>query len=487
MTTLSLCMIARNEEAWIGKSLASVKNLVDEMIVLDTGSTDNTAQIAAQAGARVFHAPWENDFAKARNLSIEKATKDWILVLDADEVLDASAVARIRAILQNPAAPFYWLTQITYSDEAAVFGWKANALNLPESEGYPGYVESTLVRLFRNIPEIRFEGVIHEHANHRDASLKPATSGVLIHHYGKYKSQMIRAAKDELYLKLGLEKCERNPSEAQGWYELGVQYWGMNRLAEAKTMLERALKIKPRAVRTLVALAGIASSLNRPREAIAYYLNIIEINPTSDIPYLYLPTLLIDLGEISFAEEILKMGEAHVADQPVWHINRGVVAQTVGNHRLAVECFSKAGELNPRDGLSYINRGISYMQLKEWAKARVDLLHAAAIEKVSVKANRKMVEWFLKQGLWKESLEWIEDHLASLKTDPDLIYQQALAWLMGGNKARARSLLGCIPNPEKLPPDVRRNIEFCLKAATNDTGAVHQRKNPETETRLAAD
>ena len=88
-TTLSLCMIVKNEESCLDRCLKSVSTFVDEIIIVDTGSTDNTIDIARRYIARVFEIPWEDDFAAARNISLQYAEKDWILILDADEEIDS--------------------------------------------------------------------------------------------------------------------------------------------------------------------------------------------------------------------------------------------------------------------------------------------------------------------------------------------------------------------------------------------------------------
>ncbi|RPI67925.1 MAG: glycosyltransferase family 2 protein, partial [Geobacteraceae bacterium] len=85
--SVSLCMIVKNEQSHLARCLRSVKPLVDEMIVVDTGSSDRTQDIAKIFGAKVFEFPWNNDFSKARNFSLSKAAGNWILVLDADETI----------------------------------------------------------------------------------------------------------------------------------------------------------------------------------------------------------------------------------------------------------------------------------------------------------------------------------------------------------------------------------------------------------------
>jgi len=85
--TLSICMMVKNEADNLRRCLPSLKGIADELIVIDTGSTDDTMKIAESAGAKVFEHPWENDFSKHRNQSVSYATGDWVFIIDADEEL----------------------------------------------------------------------------------------------------------------------------------------------------------------------------------------------------------------------------------------------------------------------------------------------------------------------------------------------------------------------------------------------------------------
>ena len=98
---LSVCMIVKNEERFLGQCLASVKGLADELIIIDTGSTDRTVEIAREHGAQVGHFEWCNDFAAARNASIAPATGDWILFLDADEELSSAEKQTLPTLLAS--------------------------------------------------------------------------------------------------------------------------------------------------------------------------------------------------------------------------------------------------------------------------------------------------------------------------------------------------------------------------------------------------
>lgn len=147
---LSLCMIVKNEREHLGRCLTSVKGIADEIIIVDTGSTDGTQEIAHAHGARVIQSTWENDFSRARNLSLEAAHGVWILVLDADEyLLPEDGVALLQLIAQHTAA-----------DGRATTAFNLVMQNISD-DGRPGMLVY-IARLFPNRPDIRFEWPIHE-------------------------------------------------------------------------------------------------------------------------------------------------------------------------------------------------------------------------------------------------------------------------------------------------------------------------------------
>ena len=159
--TISLCMIAKDEERYLGQCLDSVKSLVDEMIIVDTGSTDKTKEIAKKFGAKIYDFKWIDDFSAARNENLKHATKDWILVLDADEVLDKDAVKSIRDFIKKNEYDAFSFIQKNYTNESSIAGFvreehKINKLS------YAGWYGSLSVRMFRNQKGYEFSGTVHE-------------------------------------------------------------------------------------------------------------------------------------------------------------------------------------------------------------------------------------------------------------------------------------------------------------------------------------
>ncbi len=163
---VSLCLIVRDEEDCLARCLESVSGLAGEIVVVDTGSTDHTVEIALEYGARMFSYRWDNNFAAARNYALLQASGDWILVLDADEVLAAVGADRWSELLAAPEVEGYLLEVRNYLDE--------------------GYATDHIVRLFRNRPGYRFAGAIHEQVAGaiRTANGTLRCSGLVIHHYG---------------------------------------------------------------------------------------------------------------------------------------------------------------------------------------------------------------------------------------------------------------------------------------------------------------
>jgi glycosyltransferase involved in cell wall biosynthesis len=145
-TKISLCMIAKDEEQTIGRCLQSVSGVVDEIIVVDTGSNDKTCQIAQSFGANVQSFIWNNNFSDARNASLDLATGEWILFLDADEELARESKEVLRKVILN----------------SEVDGYFMKIINLSGDDSTPETSADMVFRLFRNKPNFRFRGVVHE-------------------------------------------------------------------------------------------------------------------------------------------------------------------------------------------------------------------------------------------------------------------------------------------------------------------------------------
>lgn len=219
---LSASLIVRDEAAVLGACLASIRDVVDEIVVVDTGSVDDSPAIAVEFGADVFHQPWDDDFAKARNAGLDRCHGEWILYIDADERLapvDRPTVERLLA--GAPEVGFRLLLR-------PIAGWTP----------YREY------RLWRNDPRIRFEGVIHERvvpAIHAVAAADRRGIGecdLLLEHVG-YEGDQTR--KHRRNLPLLRRQAVADPDNLFVWHHLARVLNGLGEPDEAEAMLERAV------------------------------------------------------------------------------------------------------------------------------------------------------------------------------------------------------------------------------------------------------
>jgi tetratricopeptide (TPR) repeat protein len=288
--TISACLIVKDEEANLARCLGSVRHVVDEIVVVDTGSTDRTVEIARQYGARVFHFPWINDFAAARNESLRHVTGDWVLTLDADFFVPRESAHRIvKAVRSGLADAFAYTVR-----SRAVAGGSLNQL----------------VFLFKRVPGIRWEGDVHERVlpSLQRLGLRLSPTDILVEHTG-YEDAEILAEKGRKYLALlearrdagednphlhrhlaqsylsaaryddAIAEITKSLSRASSlevgglsydYEQLAMAHLLAGRHADAREICERAVKLCPEACALWYAGAWASVETGRVRQAIEY-------------------------------------------------------------------------------------------------------------------------------------------------------------------------------------------------------------------------
>ncbi len=250
--TLALAMIVRNAAQDLSICLKSARHIVNEIVIVDTGSTDSTREVAAHFGAQVISEPWRQDFSAARNASIAAVECGWVIVLDADEELDQKAARALPSLLRGKDADGYRVPLRHYVRDLNLRGWNtravANDSTLARTRQYPAYVVQEIVRLFRHSPDIFFEGRVHEMVDRsilrRGGKIKDAN--FCIHHYGHARSQISLLEKNKLYLELGRMKAAEMPDDAHAHLELGLQEMdNFQNYGEALKCFDRACLLDP--------------------------------------------------------------------------------------------------------------------------------------------------------------------------------------------------------------------------------------------------
>ncbi len=244
---VSLCMIVKNEEKVLAKCLSSVKPVVDEIVVVDTGSSDHTPDIARAFGARVDTFAWDGDFAAARNRSLELARGRVIFVMDADEALSAQQHSLFRRLSRRALRrrQAFIVNTRNYTFDGNQINWTANEGHFGALEAGTGWTPSAKVRIFPKLPAVRYEFPVHEIVEHSleraGIAIKPCD--LQIHHYGKLDRRKNRQ-KDEIYYDIGRRKLAQTGDIPIALKELAVQATSLQKHSEAVELWERYLAVK---------------------------------------------------------------------------------------------------------------------------------------------------------------------------------------------------------------------------------------------------
>lgn len=223
---ISACAIMRDEEKHIGRWLACVRQFADEIIVVDTGSADRTAELAAAGGAQVYNFPWQDDFAVAKNFTLDKARGQWVAFLDADEYFPPKSVVKVRPLLERLEPDF------------KVAGVLCRWVNFDEDEDMELQGADVQLRLFRNLRSLRYRGKIHEALAVPPRYRVVATEEVEIHHTG-YSKSLLRGKLERnrrLILQQLAIEC-REPTLAEQSNLLDCAY-GLGEMEEACRLAE---------------------------------------------------------------------------------------------------------------------------------------------------------------------------------------------------------------------------------------------------------
>ncbi len=209
MNEISLCMIVKNEADNIRKSLESVAGLLDDIVVVDTGSTDATKAIAAEYTQAVFDFAWSDDFSQVRNFASSKARHDWILVLDADEVVTEFDVEGVCSLIRQ------------YRDCVGAI----RRMNCFEAQGGLTTAVESISRLFDRTV-FQYTGSIHEQLTRRDSGEAGIRFPVpiAVDHSGYRPEELTRKGTIERNRRLLLTELEKNPLDPYWHYQAGKTY-----------------------------------------------------------------------------------------------------------------------------------------------------------------------------------------------------------------------------------------------------------------------
>lgn len=349
---LSLSMIVKNEERFLPDCLESVKNLVDEMVIVDTGSTDGTKEIARSFGAKIFDLEWQDDFSFARNESLRRTKGDWVLYLDADERIDKSYHDKIRKLISVGKADAF-------------------LLNLKSKIGTKSGSQYHLVsypRLFRKLKGVAFKGKVHEQINNSliAARARIVQTDIVVTHLGYAQDDEVIREKAKRNYVLLLSQVENRENYGYALYQLGQTEIVLGETEKGIAHLYEALAAggfgKPVEASILGIIAENKFKLGDAEGALVACERSLESAPSQSFGLIMKGNIYLNIGKHHEAAEIylkaldryrsgVLRGKVSTAIEPVFDVDVlyskiGVAASLSGDLETARSYLVRAAEEN---------------------------------------------------------------------------------------------------------------------------------------------
>lgn len=362
---LSLSMVVRNEAERIGACLASVAGFVDEMVLLDTGSSDATVAIAERCGAVVHQLEWPGDFAPARNHALSLVRGDWVLVLDADEQLTAEAREPLRALMADPDLLLVNLLRRELGARQSPY--------------------SNVSRLFRRHPAIHWSRPYHSMVDDSVATLlkrephwRLADCPVVALLHEGYRPELLAASDKAQRLRQAMEaELARRPGDPYACAKLGGLELSEGHSERAITVLEQGLAQcdpaqAPERYELLLHLAMAVTPTDPPR-AMALYREAIALplaGRLSVAAHLNLAALLLGQGQREEAAALAATVTATAPELALGWFNRGLIARQLGQLSQAIRAYRQALILEPTYAEAQQNLAVAQLLSGDIAGAR---------------------------------------------------------------------------------------------------------------------
>ncbi|MDK2896242.1 MAG: hypothetical protein PWP04_362 [Candidatus Atribacteria bacterium] len=411
LPTLSVCLIMKNEEQNLPRLLSSVAEYGEEVVAVDTGSTDRSVEIARLHGAKVYFYRWNDDFSAAKNEALRHARGEWILALDADEEMNAEDLKKLKLILACSNYQAFMLPIKSPLD--------------PEEKNH---MLNYLVRVFKNRPEIRYRGRVHETVE--SSLLELGEKICKLHHLfishhgykepGKTGWKVFSRNRDLL-----LKAAEEEPDNVNTLAYLGRTYLSQGHWEEAKEYLEKVLALSTgfnfSVLSARLDLAWIALQEDNLEEAFSQLTLLRQKEPHFPDGYYLLGLTYHKKGE--YAEALAAFEQVFQVDyrksgSPMFffRVSLGDLYQKMGecylllgNPEKAKECLQKVEELSGDSASSLNNLGVAAMRLGEREKAENYFRKALTLDPAHPDARSNLFRFLLEAGRTKEAKRCLEE------------------------------------------------------------------------------
>lgn len=414
---VSLAMIIKDEEEMLEQCLMSIKDIVDEIIIVDTGSKDNSIAIASKFTDKIFNYEWDNNFSNARNYSIEKCTRDWIFFMDADDYF-------------NPRDKNKFLKLIESSDKEGYFFVTKNYIDLNRKDKYSTNLN---IRLIRNKDRYEFVGAIHEQLVEKrnktlDISLF-STVDISIEHKGYLKAVMEKKQKKERNINILEEELKKDPKNIFMNFNMGNEYLSLENYNKALEYYDISYKnsteVRGFTHKLLLRMVVCYNELKEFKKAIKFAEEAIKIFPKFTEVYYMLGTIFekerkytlaiesyekaIDIGESSIDIKVINGCGTILAFKAL-----GKIYKNFRDYKKAKINYKKAMEYNKNKLEDYYN--FIYCLLKELDNKHLFIDVLKKSEKIGYIQGLIVTNLLIDEGFMDAGIDFVEE-LSSEKTD----------------------------------------------------------------------
>ena len=448
--TLSLCMIVKNEQEFLPDCLESVRNIADQIVIIDTGSIDNTVAIAKRYGAEVHYFKWCDDFSAARNESIKYASCGWIFWIDADERLLPDSIPELKSLMKYENKPVIYKVHIR------------NIIKDGQNHSL-----SNAHRLFNNYRGISFSGRIHEQVSPSVAKLRgeERDSNISIYHIGYNLEGKQAEAKMERNRKLLENMAREFPNDAYAHYTLAQYYGMMNKPEKALIHYHKAHNLKQFEPAMTASLLNIMSGnllkVNRIDEALEYTTKSISMKPVQASGYYLLYKISVakkeDDNAIKWLHKLSAMTEKIqnskttlstdiLTNEDKIQLSLGSLYYRNGRINEALECFEKAFRNNPNN-IDVIKRLIEiFMRMDDFEQMQEYLTILINLTTDDFQYLNSLGTFLIKQQKFQESIKVYETISLKYPNDDDVLKRLIGLYGKVGNIQKTNELLTYLKN-----------------------------------------
>lgn len=359
---ISLCMVMRGEEEETNDFLKTIVPWVDEVIIVDTGESCDRLTLANDFKGKVICHPWEEDFSVARNISLQHATCEWVLVLDANECISKEGFSYLRSLINNQDFEGYRFIQRNYCDNPSLSGW------VPCTDGHKqawngcGWIPSHPVKMFRNHEDIFFEGIIRERV---DGSIyrkrgKLGESNILVHNFDWFITPERRVGQEQYLLELGEKQLALTPHDPGLNYDLALRYARLLDFDQAIIRFKELMRLIPVHCSVCNDLGNVYFGKQDYQTAKKLYQESLNLEPRFFQAHYNLANLLLLEGDLDGSWDAYHRALTIYPECAQIFNNLGIICEKRGDDEEAMTHCKHAIDANPFLPQAYNNLGVLY-------------------------------------------------------------------------------------------------------------------------------